>query len=78
MTTTSILEEEVKRLAGEVVRLNHIIAVMKTHINMAHHAVANIESNTRIREGRLEVWCLGDWVDVEEENSRAALEDDDD
>ena len=62
---------EIKRLQGSVMRLEHIIAVMKTAIAQAHLSATHTEDHTRVRNGRLEVWCLGDWVDVEQANIEA-------
>lgn len=56
-------------LQEEVIRLKHVVAVLKGQIAMAHHVMSNIEGNTRVRDGKLEVWCLGDWVDVEKANA---------
>jgi len=55
--------------------LEHIVAVLKAQISMAYHSAKNIEADIRVHNGRLEAWCLGDWVDVEEANRIAECED---
>ena len=61
-------------LHGEIERLNHIIAVMKYHAIDGGRIAREIEGNVRVQDGRLEVWCLGDWVDVKQARAEAEEE----
>ncbi len=56
---------------GELRRLQHIVDVLKGQIGMAYHMVENIEANTRLCDGKVEVWCFGEWVDVLKEAAKA-------
>lgn len=71
------LKAEIIQLRGEVTRLEHIVAVLKGQIGMAYQSAETIEDHTRIHEGRLEAWFLGEWVDVEKERSRVTDEEPD-
>ena len=44
---------------------------MKNAIGMAQLSAEQIEANTRVRDGRVEVFCFGGWVDVEKEREAA-------
>ena len=57
-------------LHEEITRLKHVITVLKSSISITYHTAENVEANIRISgAGRLQAWCLGEWVDVENENA---------
>ena len=58
--------EEIERLNGEVARLQHIVAVLKTNIEMAALSAREIEGNTVVEDGRVKAFCLGEMVDVQD------------
>ena len=70
MTSPTIAE-----LQGEIARLRHIVAVLKFHISSAYSAAKTIEENVRCRDGTVEVWCFGEWVDVRDVNEEEEEED---
>ena len=55
----------------ECKRLRHILNVMRFHINSAYDQLSDIEDRVQIRDGRLMVWVLGEWFDVDKENAEA-------
>lgn len=74
------MRERLSEYRADEERYKYIIAVMKSQmaiaytsvverVEVAHAAVMLIEKNTRVKNGRLEVWCLGEWNDVEEANA---------
>lgn len=67
--------DEVKRLTGEVRRLNHIIGILKYRIQFAAHDLESIDLDVRIRDGVLEVCSFGEWVDVEKASAEAEPEE---
>ena len=62
---------EVKRLERELKRWQHMVRVLQCQIDLTHEHSIGIEESTRIQDGRLEVWSLGEWVDVEKANEDA-------
>ena len=64
-------EPSYAELQGEVLRLQHIISVLKCYVLNAAEYAQELEGNIRVRDGRVEVWCLGDWVDVKQAQEKA-------
>lgn len=60
-------EPTVAELQDEIKRLKHINAVLKNQTIMAYENARTIEDHVRCKNGKLEVWFLGDWYDREEE-----------
>lgn len=63
---------EIDRLKGELQRYRHIVGVLQHSIEMTHLTSTTIEEHVRIHNGRLEVWSLGEWYDVEKEQAEYA------
>jgi len=61
-------------LEDEGRRQRHINAILMSRITMAAYDLESISDNVRVEDGRLEVWCLGDWVDVEKAGEEYADE----
>jgi len=58
------LQAEVEQMQVENKRLRHIICILRWHGMMFTELAASVEGNVRIQNGRLKVWCLGEWTDV--------------
>ena len=65
--------DRLEELEGEVKRLNHIIGRLQFGIEFARQIAKETPDNTRVRDGKVEVFCLGEWEDAVE----LAKEDDD-
>ena len=62
--------QRVEELEAEVKRLQHIINVLRNSIEMTNQAAMTVEDHVRVRNGRVEVWVLGDWLDLEQEQAK--------
>lgn len=65
------LVAEVERSRAEIRRLEHVIDCLRSSINMTAHTSETILDHVRVRDGRIEVWCLGHWLDLEREQAQS-------
>lgn len=73
------LNAEIERLRGllksaelENVRAWHCFHVLQLQASMLNQSAENIQDNTRVENGRLEVFFFGDWINPQDEDARAA------
>jgi hypothetical protein len=57
------------KAADEIERLTHIVGALRFSCQMTGHAAEEIMEHVRCKDGLLEVWSLGEWVDVSKANA---------
>lgn len=42
----------------------HIIAIVRGQIALAHHTAEHVADDIRVRDGRVEMYCQGEWSEI--------------